>query len=321
VGTGSAVPGKVLTNFQLEKIVDTSDEWIRVRTGIRRRHIAEEGTTSATLAADAARKAMDDAGITPQEVDLILVATVTPDMAFPSTACLVQEMIGAINASAMDMSVGCSGFIYGLATADSFIFSSKYENILVIGVEILSRITDWTDRNTCVLFGDGAGAVVVRANNNGNKGIISTYTKSDGSLGKLLMLPGGGSKHPTSYQTVAQKMHYIKMQGHDLFKPAILSMVEATSYILEKSGLTSRDIDLLIPHQANIRIVEAVAKKLRVPMEKVYVNLDEYGNTSAASIPIALDEARRKGLIKTGDLVMMVAFGAGLTWGSVLVRF
>ncbi len=320
VGTGSAVPEKILTNFDLEKMVDTSDEWIRVRTGIERRHIADDKTTSATMAFEAAQKALKDAGIKPEAIDHILIATVTPDMPFPATGCIVQERLGATKAAAMDLNAGCSGFIYALSLADALIRSGNGENILAIGVETLSKITDWTDRNTCVLFGDGAGAAVVTPTEEKEKGLIATYTRSDGSMGKLLMLPGGGSQNPTSLHTVEQRMHFVKMNGRDLFRPAILSMVEAAVSVLEKAGLNSEQIDLLIPHQANRRIIDAVAKKLKLPREKVYVNLDEYGNTSAASIPIALDEAKRKGVLKTDDLVLMVAFGAGLTWGAALLR-
>ena len=320
VGTGSAVPEKVLTNFDLEKMVDTSDEWIRVRTGIQRRHIADEKTTSATLASEAAQKALKDAGLSAQDVDFILVATVTPDMPFPATGCLVQESLGATKAAAMDLSAGCSGFIYALSLADALIRSGNGENILVIGVETLSKIIDWTDRNTCVLFGDGAGAVVLTPTEEEGRGLIASHARSDGSLGALLMLPGGGSKNSTSLHTVEQRMHFIKMNGHDLFRPAILSMVEAALCVLQKAGLNSEQVDLLIPHQANLRIIDAVAKKLKLPREKVYVNLDEYGNTSAASIPIALDEAKRKGVIRPDNLVLMVAFGAGLTWGAALLR-
>ena len=318
-GTGSSVPEKVLTNFDLEKMVDTSDEWIRTRSGIERRHIARDGETTGTLGAEAAQRALDDAGIGPEEVDLILVATITPEMVFPSTACVVQEAIGAVNAGAMDVNA-CSGFIYALSVADLMVASGKCRHVLVIASETLSRITDWTDRNTCVLFGDGAGAAVVSPSPDETRGILSTYLKSDGSKGEILYLPGGGSRNPTSHETVDQGMHFIKMSGRETFKVAVQAMGDAAVRILKAAGLSGEDVDLMIPHQANMRIIQATAKRIDLPMEKVYVNLNEYGNTSAATIPIALDEARKNGRLKSGDLALFVAFGGGLTWASALVR-
>ena len=320
-GTGAAVPEKVLTNFDLEKMVDTSDEWIRTRSGIERRHIAQDGETTGTLGAEAAQRALDDAGIGPEEVDLILVATVTPEMIFPSTACVIQEAIGAVNAGAMDVNAACSGFIYALSVADLMVASGKCGHVLVIASETLSRITDWTDRNTCVLFGDGAGAAVVSPSPDEARGILSTYMKSDGSKGEILYIPGGGSRNPASHETVDQGMHFIKMSGRETFKVAVQAMGDAAVRILKAEGLSGSDVDLMIPHQANMRIIQATARRIDLPMEKVYVNLNEYGNTSAATIPIALDEARKNGRLESGDLALFVAFGGGLTWASGLVRF
>ncbi|HID10187.1 MAG TPA: ketoacyl-ACP synthase III [Candidatus Latescibacteria bacterium] len=320
-GTGSAVPSKVLTNEDLEKIVDTSDEWIRSRSGIERRHIAGDGETTATLGAEAARRALEDAGVSPEEVEFIIVATVTPEMFFPSTACVIQDMIGAKNAGAMDISAACSGFLYGLSVADRFVGAGQFETVLVVASETLSKITDWTDRNTCVLFGDGAGAAVVRQSPDGERGIIKAILRSDGSKGGLLYMPAGGSRHPTSHETVEKRLHFIKMNGREVFKVAVEAMGEASASVVEGAGYRPEDVDLLIPHQANIRIIQATAKRLGIPMERVYVNIQEYGNTSAASIPIAIDEAKRKGALRPGDLVVAVAFGGGLTWASVLFRF
>jgi len=318
-GTGAAVPNKILTNFDLAEMVDTSDEWIRTRTGIQRRHIAEDGIATSDLATQAGLQALEEASVDPKDLDLIIVGTVTPDMYFPSAACFVQEKLEAINAAAFDVSAACSGFLYGLSIADSYVASGRYKNILVIGAELLSRITDWTDRSTCVLFGDGAGAVVVQPAVD-DRGIISTYIKSDGRLTQLLKMPGGGSILPPAKSAENPKAYYIQMEGREVFRYAVNAMGDAASRILEQNGFSGEDVALFIPHQANIRIIQAIAKKLDVPDEKVYVNVDEYGNTSAASIPIALDESRRKGLVKDGDLVLMVAFGGGFTWASALVR-
>ncbi|HIE04926.1 MAG TPA: ketoacyl-ACP synthase III [Candidatus Latescibacteria bacterium] len=320
-GTGSAVPERVLTNEDLENMVDTSDEWIRTRSGIERRHIAEEDETTATLGAEAARKALEDAGVSPEEVDFIIVATVTPEMLFPSTACVIQDMIGAKNAGAMDLSAGCSGFIYALYVADSFVRIGQSETVLVVASETLSKITDWTDRSTCVLFGDGAGAAVIMPSPDGERGIINTILGSDGSKGELLYMPAGGSRYPASHETVDKRMHYIKMNGREVFKIAVEAMGEAAASVVEGAGYRPEDVDLLIPHQANIRIIKATAKRLGISMDRVYVNIQEYGNTSAASIPIALDEAKHKGFLRPGDLVVAVAFGAGLTWASTFFRF
>ncbi|MCX7994682.1 MAG: ketoacyl-ACP synthase III [candidate division WOR-3 bacterium] len=318
-GIGIYVPEKVLTNFDLEKIVETSDEWIRTRTGIRERRIVDENTATSDLAVIAAKRAIEDAGVKPGAIDAIILGTATPDMLFPSTACIVQSKIGARKVMAFDISAGCSGFLYGLGIADAMI-KNGYDNILVIGAEALSKVMDFTDRATCVLFGDGAGAAVVKKNNDDESGIISSYFASDGSDWKLLHQPAGGSRIPASEESVKKRLHYIKMEGNEVFKLAVRAMIESAIETLKKANLSPKDIALLIPHQANIRIIEATAKRLDIPMEKVYVNLDRYGNTSAASIPIALAEARAEGRIKKGDYVLMVAFGAGFTWGGLLMR-
>ena len=319
-GTGSAAPEKVLTNLDLEKMVDTSDEWITERTGIKERRIADDGTAASDLALEASRKAMEEAGVAADEIDLILLGTVTPDFLLPSAACILQDKLGAKNAGIMDIVAACSGFIYGLSIAQAYIASGKYKNILVIGVEVLSKITDWTDRDTCVLFGDGAGAAVVQATNS-DKGIVSTYISGDGSLASLLHIPVGGSKTPLTPENIHQRYHFIQMKGSEVFKSAVRSMGDAAQKVIDMGGISSEDVDLLIPHQANIRIIEATAKRIKLPMDKVYVNIHRYGNTSAASIPIALDEARKNGRIKNGSKVVLVAFGAGFTWGSALIKF
>ena len=320
IGTGSAAPEKVLTNHDLEKMVDTSDEWIRGRTGIERRHILEEGKTNSDLASEAALKAIEDAELTPEDIDCILLATVTPDSFFPSTACQVQAKIGAVNAAAFDMAAACSGFLYALTTAESYIISGQFKNILVIGSEVLSRFVDWEDRTTCVLFGDGAGAVVVSASKE-QRGILSTFIKSDGRLGDLLYIPAGGSTIPATIESVTNRMHSIKMKGREVFKHAVRTMVEAAKQGLKKAGKKDDDLSLLIAHQANVRIIDAVAQRLHLTKEKVFVNLQEYGNTSSATIPLAIDQARKEGRLKKNDLCLLVAFGGGFTWGASLVRF
>lgn len=320
VGIGSAAPKGLLTNKDLERIVDTTDDWIVERTGIRSRHIADADTTTGMLATEASLNALKDAGIAGEDVDLIVVGTATPDMLFPSTGCLVQADIGATNAAAFDLAAACSGFIYGLNVAVGLIRNGAHKTALVIGAETLTKITDFQDRGTCVLFGDGAGAAVLQAVPKG-KGILSSRIYSDGRLGEMLMMPGGGSKHPTSHETVDKRMHFIKMNGNSVFKSAVKSMADVVQKALADADLTPEQIDLFVPHQANIRIIEATAKKLKMPMDKVFVNVDRYGNTSAASIPIALDEARRSGRLKDGDLVSVVAFGSGFTWGSAVLQF
>jgi 3-oxoacyl-[acyl-carrier-protein] synthase-3 len=320
VGWGKHVPGRVLTNDDLSRIVDTSDEWIRTRTGICERHVAEDGEATTSTAIQAARQALEVAGLTPAQLDLIVVATVTPDYVFPAVACLVQDALGATHAAAFDLSAGCSGFVYGLSIAAHLVSAGVYQTALVIGAETLSRITDWTDRATCVLFGDGAGAVVLQAGEN-EGGVLATILGADGSGGDLLHVPAGGSRMPASHQTVAEGLHFIQMKGREVFRFAVRTMPAATRQVLEMAGLSLADLNLLIPHQANQRIIGAASRALDLPPEMVYSNLERYGNTSAASIPIALSEAAEEGRIQPGDLVVCVGFGAGLTWGAAAIRW
>lgn len=320
IGIGSYVPEKIVTNKDLEKIVETSDEWIVSRTGIKQRHVVEAGVATSDLATYAAEKALLDAGVTADEIDLIIVATATPDMLFPSTACLVQDKIKASKAAAFDLSAGCSGFAYGLVTGSQFIKTGLYKKVLVIGAETLSTILDWNDRNTCVLFGDGAGAVVLGEVPAGY-GILGVDLGADGSGGELLKLPAGGSRIPTTNESINQRLHYLQMSGNDVFKFAVKVMGEAAVKALDNSGLSHTDVDCLIPHQANIRIIQSAAKRLKLPMEKVIVNVDKYGNTSAASIPLAMDEAIKDGKLKNGDIIVLVGFGAGLTWASCVIKW
>ncbi|MCM3131941.1 ketoacyl-ACP synthase III [Paenibacillus polysaccharolyticus] len=319
IGTGKYVPEKILTNSDLEKMVDTNDEWIVSRTGIKERHIAAPDQATSDLAFEAAIKALESAGMTGSDLDLIIVATITPDSSFPSTACILQDKLGAKGAAAFDLSAACSGFVYGLATATSFIQSGMYNNALVIGADCLSRITDYTDRNTCVLFGDGAGAVVVGEVPEG-RGFKAFDLGAEGAGGSLLQIEGGGSRLPASAETVENKKHYIYMNGREVFKFAVRVMGTATIEVLRKAGMDRTDVDLFVPHQANVRIIQSAMQRLELPEEKVVVNVDKYANTSAASIPLALVEAAEEGRMKAGDTVLMVGFGGGLTWGaSVLV--
>lgn len=320
LGTGSAVPDRVLSNADLEKMVDTSDEWIVSRTGMRERRIADENTASSDLAVEAARKAIEDAGIDVEDIDLIVCATVTPDYMFPATACLIQERLGIKKTGAFDLSAGCSGFVYGLSTAVPMIQAGIAKNALVIGVETLSKITDYTDRNTCVLFGDGAGAVVLGQVPEG-RGFLAFDLGSDGSGGELLMLAAGGSRNPATQESVLSGMHTLSMNGKEVFKFAVRVMNTATEEVLRKAGLAKEDVDLLVPHQANIRIIDYARERLGLSEDKVVVNVDRYGNMSSATIPVALDEAKRQGRLKEGDLLLFVAFGAGLTWGSTALRW
>ena len=320
IGTGSYVPERILTNADLAKLVETSDEWIISRTGIQERRIAAEGENTSDLAAKAALAAMENAGITAEEIDLILVATVTPDMFFPSTACFVQTKIGAKNAACFDVGAACSGFLYALEIAQQFITSHTYDTILVIGAEKLSSIVDWTDRNTCVLFGDGAGAAILR-HRGGGHGVISTYMGSDGGLSDILHIPGGGSRFPISKDNADQRLNCIKMNGKETYKHAITSMLDAANRALDAANLKSSDLACIIPHQANLRIIEAVASRMEVPLERFVVNLDRYGNTSAAAVAIALDEANRTGRMEVGDYVLLVVFGGGLTWASSVIQW
>ncbi len=320
LGTGHFVPEKILTNADLEKIVETTDEWITQRSGIKERHVSDEKTPTSKLCIEAGRRALESAKIKPEELDFIMIGTITPDMMFPSTACIVQAALGAKNAAAFDLAAGCTGFIYGLELARSLITADPKRKILVIGAEELTKITDWTDRSSCVLFGDGAGAVVL-AEVEEDRGILSTFLAADGNLGDLLYQPGGGSLRPASHETVDGRMHVIRMAGNKVFPHAVRKMGEAANKVLEAAGIAQDQLNVLIPHQANNRIIEAIGRHLELPMEKVYVNIHKYGNTSAASIPLALDEAVRSGRIKPGDIVLLVAFGAGFTWGAVLLRW
>lgn len=319
VGMGHYVPERVLTNADLEKMVDTTDEWIVTRSGIRERHIARDDQATSDLAAEASRRAIASAGVTAADIDLIIVATITPDMPFPNTACFVQNLIGAKNATCIGLEAACTGFLFALDVASQYLLNGRFKTALVIGAEKMSTIVDWQDRTTCVLFGDGAGAVVVQVRETG-EGILSTVTGSDGSLAGLLNLPAGGSRAPTSLQTVENRLHYMRMEGKEIFKHAVRAMGESARRALEKSGLTMNDIACVVPHQANMRIVEAIRSRLDVGPEKFFVNLDKYGNMSSASIPVALDEAVQSGRIKKGDNVVLVAFGGGLTWGSMVVK-
>jgi 3-oxoacyl-[acyl-carrier-protein] synthase III len=319
-GTGSYAPKKVITNHDLAKLVDTNDEWIIERTGIRERRIAEKGQTTSDLAYEASRKALKAAGIGADELDLILVATMTPDMILPSMSCVLQDKLGAKKAAAFDLSAACSGFIYGMSVANAFIRSDIYKNVLLVGAEVLSRFTDWEDRGTCILFGDGAGAVVIQRHA-GKRGILSTHLHSDGALGDLIHVPAGGASHPASHDTIRKRMHFIKMKGNETFKAAVRALEGVVQEALEHNKVKSEEIDFLVPHQANLRIIQAMAQRLNMPMEKVVLTLPKYGNTSAASIPMALDEAVRDGRIKENHLLLFEAFGGGLTWASALVRW
>lgn len=319
-GTGASLPPKVMTNQELEKIVDTTDEWIRSRTGIHERRIAEKGVATSDLAAEAGKMALKNAGLDPAELDLILVCTITPDMTFPSTACFVQDKIGAYNAAAFDLAAGCSGFVYGLTVATQFIETGLYKNILVIGAEILSRFLNWEDRGTCVLFGDGAGAVVMSRVEKGY-GVLAVELGADGSGADHLKLPYGGSLNPINRENCESPDRYLTMAGSEVFKFAVRIMGEAAANVIKKVGLNQEQIDWFIPHQANIRIIEAAARRLELPMDRVYVNLHKYGNTSAASIPIALHEAVTEGRIKKDDNLVLVGFGTGLTWASCVIKW
>lgn len=320
VGWGMAVPDRVLSNGDLTALVETSDEWIRQRTGIAERRIAAEGETTFTLSLQAAQAALEVANLDPAKLDLIIVGTVTPDHSFPATACLLQDALGAEHAAAFDLSAGCTGFIYGMNVAAGLLSSGSYGCALVIGAETLSRIVDWTDRNTCVLFGDGAGAVVLQASERPG-GILSSVLGADGSGGDLLMLPAGGSAQPTTAESVAARRHFIQMQGRPVFRFATRVMVEASQQALARAGLSVDDVNLFVPHQANDRILQAAAKNLGVEDERLFTNLTRYGNTSSASIPIALCEAIEQDLIKRDDIIVCVGFGAGLTWAATVIRW
>jgi 3-oxoacyl-[acyl-carrier-protein] synthase-3 len=320
IGVGEYLPQRILTNADLEKMVDTSDEWITTRTGIKERHLAAKDEATSDLATKAAKEALKDARIDAKDLDLIIVATITPDMQFPATATFVQANLGAKDAICFDISAACAGFIYGISVAHQFIARGTCKNALVIGAEILSTITDWEDRNTCVLFGDGAGACVL-AGIESDSGILSTYLGSDGTKADLINLPGGGSRNPTSQKTLDERLHYLKMRGNEVFKIAVTSMADAAQEALERAGLKCADVNLIIPHQANIRIIDAMAKRLGFVNAQVYLNIERCGNMSSASTATALCEAVKEGKIKKGDIVLLDAFGSGLVWGAVIIRW
>ena len=320
VGTGSYVPDRVLTNADLEKMVDTTDEWITTRSGIKERRLAPDYMCTSDMAVEAARRAMDQAGVRAEEINLIICATITPDMPFPATACVIQHKLGATRAAGFDVEAACSGFLYGLEIGQQFITSGTYDTVLVIGAEKLSTIVDWQDRNTCVLFGDGAGAAILRSRGE-EHGILTTCMGADGSQADILLMPAGGSKFPASKESVSARMHYLKMSGKEVYKQAVIAMQTAAEEALRKCNLTINDIKCIIPHQANARIIEAIADRLGAPMEKIYMNLHRYGNVSAASVAIALDEAAREGRFQRGDLILLVVFGSGLTWASCVIQW
>ena len=320
IGTGSYLPERILTNNDLERMVDTSDEWIVSRTGIKARHIAAKNEASSDLAIKASEKAIKDAKIKIEEIDLIIVATITPDMFFPSTACIVQTKLGIKDAVAFDISAACSGFIYALSIAHKYLSTNTNKVALVIAAETLSKITDWEDRNTCVLFGDGAGAAILK-NVESKNGFLSFYLGADGKYGDLLKMPAGGSRMPATGETVRQRMHFLKMSGNEVFKIAVQSMIKSAQEALRKSGLKCEDVNLIIPHQANVRIIEAMAKRLKIPMDRVFLNIHRCGNMSAATTAVGLDEAYREGKIKPGDIVELVAFGGGFTWGGCVMKW
>jgi len=320
IGTGSYVPERILTNRDLEKIVETSDEWIRTRTGIGERRIAAPEEATSDMATNAALAAMSQARVSAEQIDLIIVATVTPDMFFPATACWVQKKLGAIRAACFDVSAACSGFIYAMEIAQQFISNHVYNTVLIIGADKLSSIVDWSDRNTCVLFGDGAGAAILR-NRGASHGVIATHMGSDGEFTDILFMPGGGSRCPITSANVDQKLNTIKMLGKETYKQAVTAMSDAADRALESAGLKYEDIACVIPHQANMRIIEAIAHRMGLPVDKFYVNLEKYGNTSAAAVAIALDEAHRNGRFKIGDYILLVVFGGGLTWASSVIQW
>ncbi|MCX5693017.1 MAG: ketoacyl-ACP synthase III [Candidatus Omnitrophica bacterium] len=319
LGLGCYLPAKKLTNKDLEKIVDTSDEWIVTRTGIKERRIAPKELAASDLGVEAAKAAIKDAGLKPEDIDMIITATVTGDMAFPSTACIIQDKIGAVNSAAFDINAACSGFVFGITIAKQFVDSGLYKNVLVVGTEKMTSLVDWTDRSTCVLFGDGAGACVVGKSK--DRRIISYFIGCDGSGSNLLRLPAGGSRIPATEETVKNKLHFLKMEGNEVFKLAVKVMADAANKAITKAGLLCSEIDLLIPHQANIRILMAVAKKMGLPEEKIFLNIEKYGNMSSASTAVALAEADKEHRIKKGDNVALVAFGAGLTYGAVVIKW
>lgn len=321
VGTGSYLPERVVDNHEMEKMVDTSDEWIFTRTGIKERRLAAEGQMTSDMGAEASRRALADAGISPMDVDVIVCATVTPDMPFPSTACFMQNLIGASRAFCFDVVAVCSGFLYAVEVAEGLLSTGKYKTALVVGAEKMSSFIDWQDRSTCILFGDGAGAVVLQAlpaSEPGSRGLLASEMSADGQYTDLLMIPGGGCRNPASEKSIQERMHYLKMGGNTVFKHAVRCMSEAAFKVVEKAGLTMSDIDCVIPHQANMRIITAISEKTGVPMDKFFNNLEKVGNTTAASVPLALDQAIKCGRLKKGDKVLSVVFGGGFTWGAAV---
>lgn len=320
VGVGSYLPEQILTNKDMTELVDTSEDWIQSRTGIIQRRKAAEGEATSDLGTKAARQALDNAGLSPDDVDLIIAATITPDMAFPATACIIQDNLQARKAAAFDLAAACSGFLYALAVGQQFIATGQYDTVLIVAAETMSSILNWEDRNTCVIFGDGAGAVILQSVQEG-EGFLSFELGAEGAGGNLLLVPAGGSRRPASLETVQNKEHFLQMNGNEVYKFAVKIMVEAAAKALENAGLTIDETDYLIPHQANTRIIDCAVKKLKISPEKVIINLDRYGNMSSASIPVALAETYQKGLLNKGDNIVMVGFGAGLTWGSCVLKW
>ncbi len=321
LGSGSELPTKVMTNADFEKLIDTSDEWITTRTGIKERRILEDGKGTADMAYRASVQALQAAGMEANDLDAIIVGTCTPDYPMPSSACVLEDMLGARKVFSFDVNAACSGFLNALAVTDSFVRTGMIRNALVVGSDVLSRVLNWQDRTTCVLFGDGAGAIVVGSSSDGNRGILSTRLRTDGSYAKTLYVPAGGSLKPASIETIESKQHTITMNGKEVFKIAVRAMEEISREVLEEANVSIDEVTLVIPHQANRRIINALAERLKVPLEKVVVNVDKYGNTSAASVPVALDEAWRAGRIAAGDVVLLNAFGAGFAWGAAVIRF
>jgi 3-oxoacyl-[acyl-carrier-protein] synthase-3 len=319
-GLGSALPQKVMTNFDFAKFLDTSDEWITQRTGIKQRHVAGQGETSASLGTQAAKAALANAGVDAGQLDLIICATVSPEMIFPGSSCFIQTALGIKDTPAFDISAACSGFLYGITVASQFIQSGMYKRVMVVGADTLTKFCDFTDRGSCILFGDGAGAAILEATSEDGRGVLYNVLKADGAGWDFINLPGGGSRTPPTHASIDAKEHYVKMKGRDVYKFAVDKMQWLLGDCMEKCGLTSQTVDMVVPHQVNIRIIESAAKKFDLPMDKVYVNIDRYGNTSSASIPIALEEATRTGKIGKGSTIVMVAFGAGLTWAGSVVR-
>jgi 3-oxoacyl-[acyl-carrier-protein] synthase-3 len=320
ISTGYYLPERVVTNKELEKLVDTTDEWITTRTGIKERRIAAEDESSSDMGIKAAQWALKRAHIKPEEVDALICATATPDHIFPATSCLIQKSLGLKNSFAFDVSAACSGFLYALSVAETMLLADKAKTVLVVATEKLSSVTDWTDRSTCVLFGDGAGAAILRKES-GDRGILSTYLKADGTLSDLLMVPAGGSRKPASEETIKNREHYLRMDGNEVFRMAVHKMIESAEEVMRRAGIGAKDVKFFVPHQANLRIIDAIAKRLKVEPERMFVNLYKTGNTSAASIAIAISEAEEQGMIKAGDVIVLISFGAGFTWGGIALRW